>query len=317
MADANTASSTLATAATKPVSSFLDEWQRQQVQKAAAKDTSVYGQYTASAAQSLADAAAGKPSTALQAATQASREALARQAGNQRMATATAVSKTGQIGQGNAFGATQATENKIASDLANSRLAETQALASEQSSARNTLLANAQQESQQNKSSEMQALTQLLANGTAAQKLQAQAGIQALSGTAPGANTDEINEAAYQEAINDPTYQAQQNAAKLANLTSTNQLAAAEMAQQTEGRKLIAESNNKRSVNYAQAQSYVPGQAVEVDGKAVKYLGKEEIDHKSNILGTTYRIYRFKFQDPATGQIITKDEAWGDAFRNR
>lgn len=310
-----TASSTLAAAATKPVTSYLDEWQRQQAAKAAKPDSSIYGQFTATAAQSLADAASGKTSPALQAATQASREALSRQSNNQRMATATAVSKAGQIGQGNAFGATQATENKIASDLASSRLAETQALASEQSTARNQLLSAAQQESQQNKSSEMQALTQLLANGTAAQKLQAQAGIQALSGTAPGANTDEINEAAYQEAINDPTYQAQQNAAKLANLTSTNQLAAAELAQQTQGRKLIAQSNNKRSTNYVEAQNYVPGQAVEVDGKAVKYLGKEVIDQFSNILGSTYKIYRFKFQDPATGQIVTKDESWNKDFQ--
>lgn len=317
MAGTNTASSTLATAATKPVSSFLDEWQRQQAQKAVAKDTSTYGQYTASAAQSLADAAAGKPSTALQAATQASREALSRQANNQRMTTATAVSKAGQIGQGNAFGATQATENKIAGDLANSRLAETQALAQEQSAARNTLLSNAQQEQQQSKANEMAALAQLLASGTAAQKLQAQAGIQALTGITPGANTDTINEAAYQEAINDPAYQAQQSAAKLANLTATNQLNAAEMAQQTEGRKLIAESNDKRSVNYAQAQKYTPGQVVEVDGKAMKYLGKEEIGRHSNLLGTTYKIYRFKFQDPATGLTVNKDEAWGDYFRSR
>lgn len=312
---ATTASSTLTAAATKPVASALDEWQRQQAAKAAAPDTSTFGKYTASAAQSLADAASGKTSTALQAATQASRESLARQAGNQRMATATAVSKAGQIGQGNAFGATQATENKIAGDLANSRLAETQALASEQSTARNQLLSASQQESQQNTANQMQALTQLLANGTAAQKLQAQAGIQALSGTTPGANTDEVNEAAYQEAINDPTYQAQQNAAKLANLTSTNQLAAAELAQQTEGRKLIAQSNNKRSTNYVEAQGYVPGQAVEVDGKAVKYLGKEVIDQFSNILGSTYKLYRFKFQDPATGQIITKDESWNKDFQ--
>jgi hypothetical protein len=308
-----TAASTLTAAATKPVASALEEWQRQQAAKAATPTPSVYGQYTASAAQGLADAAAGKPSTALQAATQTSREALSRQANNERMTTASAVANQGQLGQGNAFGATQATESNIASQLAASRLAETQALASEQSSARNTLLTNAQTETQQNTTNQMTALQNLLMYGTAAQKLQAQTGIQGLSGTTPGANTDTINEAAYQEAINDPTYKAQHTAAEMANLTAEDQLRLAQIDQKGTNRNFIASSDDKRSVGYANsgAEDWQPGQKVTLDGKTMDFVGKTVIDTKSNTWsGSDYNIYRYTFRDPETQQTITKDEAW-------
>jgi len=314
MADTTTNSGILTSAVTKPVSSFLDEYQRQQLQKKAQGDTSLYGQYVPSAAKSLADASNGVVSPALQAATQSSREALARQAGNERMATSTAVAAQGAIGQGSGFKAVQGTENTIAKQLADSRLNEVQAIGTMQESARNTLLTNANQETQQNTSNQMGIWNNLLQNGTAAQKLQAQAGLQGLTGMAPGANTDQINNAAYQEAVSDPKYKLDQSQAQLALQKSGDETAKYQVDQQYQQFNDLAERSGSyftsTDTKYRSGfqTNATPGQYVMYDGTPWQFVSKKNKDESGD--NSTYgyndnQMYTYTLKNPVTGEIKT------------
>jgi hypothetical protein len=238
--------STLAGTTVKPKTSALEEWERQRLEREKAMQQTGFQNTYETAAGRLAATAAGEVSPALQAAQQASREALARQASNMRSTTAQGVAAAGQIGQGAAVRAAQGTESLIGQQIADSRLKERQAIGQEAQQANADLISGAQADRSfmlQKQQAQRGVLGDLLQNGTAAQKLQAQTALQGLAGVTPGQNTDAINEAAYQEAINDPKYIADQNIAKAASMEAVAKLKGEEAKTQVGDRVLTSYSS--------------------------------------------------------------------------
>lgn len=316
MADA-TAATGLGSIVPKPKASWLEEYERQMATRTNAAPTAFQQNYDTAAGR-LASIASGTPSAGVQAAQQASREALARQAGNLRATTASATAASGQLGQGAGVRAAAANEQNIMKGIADSRLAERQAISQEASDANQQLISGAQADRSfdfQKQNQQQGILQSLLQGGTAAQQLEAQVGLQALSGIKPSARTDEINEAAYQEAIQDPKYQADQAAAKLAKMTAEDQLKTAEFTKQVGDRRLSASSSSYRATDLD--VNAAPGEVVDVDGKPMVFVRRETIDKKTGGAQRGFKDYvlhRYVFQDPVTGQVVNKDEAWGSAL---
>lgn len=316
MAD-TTAATGLGSLVPKPQSSFLDEYERQMAQKKAMAPTVFQQNYDAAAGR-LASIAQGQPSPAVQAAQQASRETLARQAGNLRSTMAQATAASGSLGQGAGMRAAAATEQGILGKIADSRLSERQAIAQEAMDANSQLASGAQADRTydfQKQNQQQQLLGTLLDKGTASQQMEAQAGLQGLAGITPNPKADEINKAAYLEATNSPEYLAQQAAAKKTQMDSEDALKTSQFMKQVGDRTLTSSSSGYRSTGYT--VNAKPGEIVNVDGKPMQFLRKELIDTKTGGIQRgfeDYNLHRFVFQDPVTGQIINKDEKWGSVF---
>lgn len=316
MADTTVATG-LGSLTSKPKASSLDEYERQMAQKKAMVPTTFQQNYDASAGR-LAEIAQGQPSQAVQAAQQASRETLARQAGNLRSTTAQATAASGSLGQGAGMRAAASTEQGILGKIADSRLSERQAIAQEGMDANSQLISGAQADRTydfQKQNQQQQLLGTLLDKGTASQQMEAQAGLQGLAGITPNPKADEINKAAYLEATNSPEYLAQQAAAKKTQMESEDALKSAEFMKQVGDRTLTSSSSSYRSTGYT--VNAKPGEIVNVDGKPMQFLRKELIDTRSGGIQRgfeDYNLHRFVFQDPVTGQIINKDEKWGSTL---
>ena len=317
MADTTTATG-LGSLTAKPKASFLEEYERQMAQKKAMAPT-VFQQNYDTAAGRLASIAQGQPSQAVQAAQQSSREALARQAGNLRSTTAQATAASGSLGQGAGVRAAASTEQNILSKLADSRLAERQAVAQEAMDANQSLISGAQADRAydfQKQNQQQQLLGTMLDKGTASQQMEAQAGLQGLAGITPNPKADEINKAAYLEATGSPEYLAQQAAAKTTQMEAEDALKTAELSKQVGSRALTSSSSSYRAVDYDINAS--PGEIVNVDGKPLKFIRRDTIDKKSGGIQRGFQdfvLHRYVFEDPVTGQIINKDESWGSSLR--
>lgn len=319
---ADSLGSTLAAASpSKPIASQLDEWERQKLARAAeAKAATPFMDQYATAASRLATTASGVPSAALQASEQASRESLSRQANNLRMTTAQGIASAGQIGQGSAVRAAQGTEGTIMQRIADARLAERTAAATEAQSANADLIQGAQSErtaATQADAVKRQALLDLVSSGSAAQKMQAQVGLQNLAGVSMGANTDAINDAAYKDAISNPEYQLQQSQAAT-TLAKSQREAADYKTEQTyapfkEKAQGSIENFDGRYVNAFRVKAPI-GSIVMVDGKPLQYLSRDLVENISDRVGTHGSMkkvaerYSLKFKDPVTGEIIVKEE---------
>ena len=325
MADA-TAATGLGSIVPKPKASWLEEYERQMATRTNAAPTAFQQNYDTAAGR-LASIASGTPSAGVQAAQQASREALARQAGNLRATTASATAASGQLGQGAGVRAAAANEQNIMKGIADSRLAERQAISQEASDANQLLITGAQADRSfdfQKQNQQQVILQSLLQSGTAAQQLEAQVGLQALSGIKPSARTDEINEAAYQEAIQDPKYQADQTAAKLALMESNTALKGKEEAVKRDELLRSAKGNVEDWVTSKAARKRIigdvkEGDIVRYDGKPYIYEGRQLIGKEGfggflggNMMDFSVDLYQIVLRDPITNeQVILRDRKRG------
>lgn len=306
MADA-TAATGLGSIVPKPRASYLEEYERQMATRTNGAPT-VFQQNYDTAAGRLASIASGTPSAGVQAAQQASREALARQAGNLRATTASATAASGQLGQGAGVRAAAANEQEIMKKISDSRLAERQAISQEATEANKDLISGAQADrlADIQKGNQQQSILQaMLTSGTSAQQLEAQVGLQALSGIKPSARADEINEAAYQEAIQDPKYLADMAVAKETQAKAEGQLAAVSAAKNTGGRELnIVPEKNTDQKRYTLSQATNVGDAVSVDGKVLVFNGEKvgNIMNAGTLVNTTY----YEFVNPSTGEVVKR-----------
>ena len=149
----------------------------------------------------------GTPAT--QAALEAGRSALSRQATNQRAQAAQAVAGAGQLGQGTAGRSMQQTENKIAETLAASRLNEAQLVGNQQENAVKSLvsLQNLQDDTGWKQYQALAASANPADQAAAAKWL---AENSARAGFQRPENASEMSAAALQAAQNDPAYIASQ-----------------------------------------------------------------------------------------------------------
>ena len=323
MADTTTATG-LGSLTAKPKASFLEEYERQMAQKKAMAPT-VFQQNYDTAAGRLASIAQGQPSQAVQAAQQSSREALARQAGNLRSTTAQATAASGSLGQGAGMRAAASTEQNILARLADSRLAERQAVAQEAMDANQSLISGAQADRTydfQKQNQQQQLLGTLIDKGTVSQQMEAQAGLQGLAGITPNQKADEINKAAYLEATGSPEYLAQQATAKMTQMESESALKSAQENKQREDLLRSAKGSVDPWVTSKAARNRVIGDAKEGDivkygDKPYIYVGRQSIGSEGftgflggNVANFSTPLYQIVLKDPITNETIyLKDRA--------
>jgi hypothetical protein len=174
----------------------------------------------------------GTPAT--QAALEAGRSALSRQATNQRAQAAQAVAGAGQLGQGTAGRSMQQAENKIAETLAASRLNEAQIVGGQQENAVKSLvsLQNLQDDTGWKQYQALAASANPADQAAAAKWL---AENSARAGFQRPENASEMSSAALQAAQNDPAYiasqaQQQMEAKKQTALLNASNLTGADKA---------------------------------------------------------------------------------------
>lgn len=326
MADTTVATG-LGSLVAKPKASFLDEYERQMAQKKAATPTVFQQNYDAAAGR-LASIAEGQPSPAVQAAQQASRETLARQAGNLRSTTAQATAASGSLGQGAGMRAAASTEQGILGKIADSRLSERQAIAQEAIDANSQLVSGAQADRTydfQKQNQQQQLLGTLLDKGTASQQMEAQVGLQGLAGIAPNKKSDEINNAAYLEAVTDPKYLADQTAAKTALIDSQTLLkdkqdeaTRSDLLRKAAGS--VEEWNTSVANRTKVSPNVKPGDIVKYNGKPYIFVGRNLYDEQYGSLGAagsllgqnSVDLYRTSLKDPITGEIVNIDDKEAD-----
>ena len=302
-----------ATAAPKP--NLFDEWQRQKAQMESGQTGApIQNTQLQNAASGLAETAMGKPSLAQTAAIQASREALARQANNQRMATSAAAAQSGQLDQGNTMRSVGATENTIATGIAGQNLAEQQSIGQSQQLAQQALLNYGQTQNNQ----QAQVLENLLANGSPSQQFQAQAALQQLSGASMGKDTNQINAEAVAKAESDPAY-------KLQQVTANTALAQASQQQTDQAQQIayapylkLAEASGKVLQSDVQGK-YTGGYLID-NGKVGDYV-KLPNGNPAEIVAVDaiglnqagHALYQWTLKDPVTGTVSKFKQTRNDA----
>lgn len=216
----------------------------------------------------------GTPAT--QAAVEAGRSALSRQATNQRTQAAQAVAGAGQLGQGTAGRSMQQAENKIAETLAASRLNEAQLVGGQQENAVKSLV------SMQNlkddtgwKQYQALAASANPADQAAAAKWLAENSAQ--GGFQRPENAQQMSDAAIQAAQNDPAYiasQAQQQleAKKQTALLSASSLNGAEKVKTLVDAGLTAEAKAAAADLPGVSVSSAVGSVVNVGGTPVQVV---------------------------------------------
>lgn len=187
----------------------------------------------------------GTPAT--QAAVEAGRSALSRQATNQRAQAAQAVAGAGQLGQGTAGRSMQQAENKIAETLAASRLNEAQIVGDQQDSAVKSLVS---MQNLQNDTGwkQYQALASSAnpADQAAAAKWLAENSAQA--GFQRPENAVEMSDAATQAAQNDPAYIASKAQQQMEAKKQTSLLSASSLTGANKIKSLISSGLNDEAI---------------------------------------------------------------------
>lgn len=216
----------------------------------------------------------GTPAT--QAALEAGRSALSRQATNQRAQAAQAVAGAGQLGQGAAGRSMQQAENKIAETLAASRLNEAQLVGSQQENAVKSLvsLQNLQDDAGW-KQYQALAASANPADQAAASRWLAQNSAQA--GFQRPENADEMSAAAAQAAQNDPAYiasqaQQQMEAKKQTALLSASSLSGADKVKTLVDAGLVDEAKAASANLPSVSVSSPVGSVVNVGGTPVQVV---------------------------------------------
>lgn len=216
----------------------------------------------------------GTPAT--QAAIEAGRSALSRQASNQRAQAAQAVVGAGQLGQGAAGRTMQQAENKIAETLAASRLNEAQIVGGQQENAVKSLvsLQNLQDDTSW-KQYQALAASANPADQAAASKWLAENSARA--GFQRPENAQEMSAAALQAAQNDPAYiasqaQQQMEAKKQTALLSASSLSGADKVKTLVDAGLVDEAKSAASNLPSVSVSSPVGSVVNVGGTPVQVV---------------------------------------------
>lgn len=225
---------TQATAYSGPAAKFsaYDEYMKQLKQKQAA-DPAPLTQATEFYQKAISG---GTPAT--QAAVEAGRSALSRQATNQRTQAAQAVAGAGQLGQGTAGRSMQQAENKIAENLAASRLNEAQLVGNQQENAVKSLVSMQSLKDDAGwKQYQALAASSNPADQAAAAKWLAENSAQA--GFQRPENAVEMSDAATQAALNDPAYIASQAQQQLEAKKQTALLSASSLSGASKVKALV------------------------------------------------------------------------------
>lgn len=225
---------TQATAYSGPAAKFsaYDEYMKQLKQKQAAEPAPLT-QATEFYQKAISG---GTPAT--QAAVEAGRSALSRQATNQRAQAAQAVAGAGQLGQGTAGRSMQQAENKIAENLAASRLNEAQLVGNQQENAVKSLVSMQSLKDDAGwKQYQALAASSNPADQAAAAKWLAENSAQA--GFQRPENAVEMSDAATQAALNDPAYIASQAQQQLEAKKQTALLSASTLSGASKVKALV------------------------------------------------------------------------------
>lgn len=240
----------------------------------------------------------GTPAT--QAALEAGRSALSRQATNQRAQAAQAVAGAGQLGQGTAGRSMQQAENKIAETLAASRLNEAQIVGGQQENAVKSLvsLQNLQDDTGWKQYQALAASANPADQAAAAKWL---AENSARAGFQRPENASEMSAAALQAAQNDPAYiasqaQQQMEAKKQSSLLNASSLQGPEKIKTLFDSGLTDEA---RTATLSLPKMGAVGDVVNYNGSPVKIasarrdqmIGKTLYEAQNILTGETVRYW--------------------------